>query len=164
MIRPAIVLDAQAIADVWNPWIRDTGITFNAVDKRPEEVANLIISRTTAGHGFLVASDDDDRTILGFATYAQFRGGIGYARTMEHSIILSPQARGKGIGRTLLTAVEKHAFEEGAHQILAGVSSENAEGIRFHLAMGYVEAARIRDAGYKFGRYMDLVLMQKFLS
>jgi phosphinothricin acetyltransferase len=164
MIRPAIVLDAQAIADVWNPWIRDTGITFNAVDKRPEDIADLIVSRTTAGHGFLVATDDDTGAILGFASYAQFRGGIGYARTMEHSIILSPQARGKGLGRALLSAVERHAREEGAHQILAGVSSENADGIKFHLALGYAEAARIRDAGYKFGRYMDLVLMQKFLS
>lgn len=163
MIRPAIVLDAQAIAEIWNPWIRDTGITFNAVDKRPEDVADLIVSRTTAGHGFLVATDDEG-AILGFATYTQFRGGIGYARTMEHSIILSPTARGKGLGRTLLTAIEKHAREEGAHQILAGVSSENADGIKFHLAMGYDECARIRDAGYKFGRYMDLVLMQKFLS
>ncbi len=163
MIRPAIVLDAQAIADVWNPWIRDTGITFNAVDKRPEEVAQLIVNRTTAGHGFLVATDDGG-VILGFATYTQFRGGTGYAKTMEHSIILAPQARGKGLGKALLQATEKHAAEEGAHQILAGVSSENADGIKFHLAMGYAEAARIRDAGYKFGRYMDLVLMQKFLS
>ena len=163
MIRPAIVLDAQAIADVWNPWIRDTGVTFNAVDKTPDEVANLIVSRITAGHGFLVAADDEG-AILGFATYTQFRGGTGYARTMEHAIILSPAARGQGLGRALLTAIEKHAAEEGAHQILAGVSSENAEGVKFHLAMGYTEAARIRDAGYKFGRYMDLVLMQKFLS
>lgn len=164
MIRPAIVLDAQAITDIWNPWIRDTGITFNAVDKRAQEVADLIVSRTTAGHGFLVAVDDDFGTILGFATYAQFRGGIGYSRTMEHSIILSPVARSKGLGCALLTSVETHAREEGAHQILAGVSSENADGIRFHLAMGYAECARIRDAGYKFDRYMDLVLMQKFLS
>ena len=164
MIRPAIVLDAQAIADVWNPWIRDTGITFNAVDKTPDEIASLIVSRTTAGHGFLVATDDDDGAILGFATYTQFRGGTGYAKTMDHSIILSPATRGQGLGRALLTAIEKHAREEGAHQILAGVSSENAAGITFHLSMGYTEAARIRDAGYKFGRYMDLVLMQKFLS
>ncbi len=164
MIRPAIVLDAQAIADVWNPWIRDTGITFNAVDKHREDVADLIVTRTKAGHGFLVACDDDTGAVLGFATYAQFRGGIGYARTMEHSIILAPEARGKGLGRALLTRIEAHAREEGAHQILAGVSSENADGIKFHLAMGYAEAARIREAGYKFSRYMDLVLMQKFLS
>ncbi len=164
MIRPAIVLDAQAIADVWNPWIRDTAVTFNAVDKHADEIAAMIVHRTTAGHGFLVATDDDTGAILGFATYDQFRGGIGYSRTMEHSILLSPHALGKGLGRALMTAIERHAAEEGAHQILAGISSENAEGLRFHAAMGYVESARIRQAGYKFGRYMDLVLMQKFLS
>ena len=164
MIRSAIVLDAQAIADVWNPWIWDTGITFNAVDKTAEEVSQLIVARITAGRGFLVATDDDDGSIIGFATYTQFRGGTGYAKTMEHTIILSPAARGHGLGRALLTAVEKHAAEEGAHQILSAVSSENADGITFHASMGYVECARIRDAGYKFGRYMDLVLMQKFLS
>ncbi|MGV8984888.1 MAG: GNAT family N-acetyltransferase [Cypionkella sp.] len=164
MIRPAIVLDAQAIADIWNPCIRDTGITFNSVEKRAVEIAAMIVARTTAGHGFLVAVDEDDGAILGFATYAQFRSGIGYARSMEHTIILSPQARGKGLGRALLLATEKHAAEEGAHQIIAGISSENPDGVKFHAAMGYVESARIRAVGYKFGKYMDLVLMQKFLS
>jgi L-amino acid N-acyltransferase YncA len=164
MIRSATVLDAKSIADIWNPWILATAVTFNAVEKHPDDVAALIVSRTTAGHGFLLATDDDDGTLLGFATYAQFRAGVGYARTMEHSIILAPQARGKGLGRALLSAIEKHATEEGAHQILAGVSSENADGLRFHLAMGYAECARIRDAGHKFDRYMDLVLLQKFLS
>ena len=164
MIRSAIVLDAQAIADVWNPWIRDTGITFNAVDKTAQEVALLIVTRITAGRGFLVATDDDDGAIVGFATYTQFRSGTGYAKTMEHTIILSPASRRHGLGRKLLTAIEKHAAEEGAHQILSAVNSENADGITFHAAMGYIECARIRDAGYKFGRFMDLVLMQKFLS
>lgn len=164
MIRPATVLDAEAIASIWNPWIRDTAVTFNAVEKHVDDVAALIVARTTAGHGFLLATDEDDGTILGFATYAQFRAGVGCARTMEHSITLGPEARGKGLGRSLLCAIEKHAAEEGAHQILAGVSAENAQGIKFHLAMGYTECARIREAGHKFGRYMDLVLLQKFLS
>jgi phosphinothricin acetyltransferase len=115
MIRPAIVLDAQEITDIWNPWIRDTGITFNAVDKNPHDVADLIIARTTAGYGFLVATHDNTGAILGFATYAQFRSGTGYARSMEHSIILATVARGKGLGRALLTATENHARAEGVH-------------------------------------------------
>lgn len=164
LIRPAIVLDAAAIAAVWNPFIRDTAVTFNAVEKRPEDVAAMIVARLTAGHGFLVACDPDEGTLLGFATYTQFRSGIGYAKSMEHTILLAPEAHGRGLGRALITAIEKHAAEEGAHQILAGVSGENAAGIRFHLAMGYAECARIPAAGYKFGRYMDLVLLQKFLS
>ncbi len=163
MIRPATVLDAPAITAIWNPLIEHSAITFNPVVKRPEEVAEMIVARQTAGHGFLVACDDDDGTILGFASYAQFRAGTGYSRTMEHTIILAPNARGRGMGRTLMAAIEAHAREEGAHQMIAGVSAENVEGIAFHQACGYAEAARIREAGRKFGRYMDLVLMQKFL-
>lgn len=162
MIRPATVLDAPAIAAIWNPWIEASAITFNPVVKRAEDVAEMIVARTTAGHGFLVAADDEG-AILGFGSYTQFRAGTGYSKTMEHTIILAAAARGQGLGRALLAALEKHAREEGAHQMIAGVSAENAEGIGFHLAHGYAEAARIREAGWKFGRYMDLVLMQKFL-
>lgn len=163
MIRPATVLDAPAIAAIWNPFIENTAITFNPVVKRPEEVAEMIVTRTTAGHGFLVACDDETGEITGFATYAQFRAGIGYSKTMEHTIVLAPTIKGRGQGRALMTAIEAHAREEGAHQMIAGVSAENEAGIAFHARMGYAEAARIREAGWKFGRHMDLVLMQKFL-
>lgn len=162
MIRPATVLDAQGIAAIWNPFIENTAVTFNPVVKRPEEVAEMIVARTTAGHGFLVACDEEC-VITGFATYAQFRAGLGYSKSMEHTIILAPTEKGRGMGRALMTAIEAHAREEGAHQMIAGISAENVAGIRFHEAMGYVEAARIREAGWKFGRFMDLVLMQKIL-
>lgn len=162
MIRPATVLDAPAIAAIWNPFIENSAITFNPLVKRPEDVAEMIVTRTTAGHGFLVAQDDEG-AITGFATYAQFRSGLGYSKTMEHTIILAPTVKGRGQGRALMTAIEAHAREEGAHQMIAGISAENALGIAFHASQGYTEAARIRDAGWKFGRYMDLVLMQKFL-
>jgi L-amino acid N-acyltransferase YncA len=161
MIRPATQADAEAIAALWNPWIRDTAITFSAAQKTPADVAAMIAERSAAGHAFLVARDP---ALLGFATYAQFRAGTGYATCMEHTIILSPATRGRGTGRALMQAVEFHAAQAGAHQMIAGISAENPDGIRFHAAIGYTEIARIPEAGRKFGRYMDLVLMQKFLS
>jgi L-amino acid N-acyltransferase YncA len=72
-------------------------------------------------------------------------------------------ARGRGTGRALLQAVEDHARQGGAHQMIAGVSGENPEGRAFHDRMGYREIATVPEAGFKFGRFMDLVLMQKFL-
>ena len=83
---------------------------------------------------------------------------------MEHSILLAPDAAGQGLGRALLTAVEDHARGAGAHTLIGGVSAENAAGRAFHARMGYAEAAILRDVGWKFGRYIDLVLMQKFLA
>jgi len=157
MIRPATTADAEALAALWNPWIRDTAVTFNADEKSAADLAAMISSRPC----FLVHVNNG---LQGFATYSQFRGGIGYATCMEHTVILSPEARGRGVGRALLAAVEADARAAGAHQMIAGVSGENSQGRAFHAAMGYHEVALIREAGFKFGRFMDLLLMQKFLS
>jgi L-amino acid N-acyltransferase YncA len=162
MIRNATADDAPGIAAIWNPVIRDTAITFNAAEKSEAEIATLIRDRQQAGHAFLVADEDGD--IAGFATYAQFRGGVGYARTMEHTILLSPTAQGAGLGRALMIAIEAHARDAGAISIFAGVSAENLAGQAFHARMGYAQVAILQRVGFKFGRAMDLVLMQKFLT
>ena len=161
MIRAALPTDAAAIAAFWNPFIRDTAVTFNPVEKSPAEISAMIKDRQAAGHGFLVA--EQDGTVLGFASYAQFRGGAGYARTMEHTIILSPAAQGTGLGRALMTALEDHARAAGIHSLIAGVSAENPAGRAFQAAIGYAGIATLPQVGHKFGRWMDLVLMQKIL-
>ncbi|MFC2966680.1 GNAT family N-acetyltransferase [Acidimangrovimonas pyrenivorans] len=161
-IRPATPADCPAIAAIWNPIIRDTLVTFNAVEKSPADLETLIAEKAAASHAFLVAEDDGG--LLGFASYGQFRGGIGYARTMEHTVILGPDARGRGVGRALMTAIEDHARAGGAHSIFAGVSAANPAGRAFHAAIGYREAAILREVGYKFGQWLDLVLMQKMLT
>ena len=161
MIRPARSDDAQALADLWNPWIRNTAVTFNSIEKTAADITAMMAARAAGGHGFFVAAD---QSLLGFASYTQFRGGIGYAHAMEHTVMLAPEARGRGIGRALMSRVEAHARAAGAHVMIAGVSGENAEGRAFHLALGYREIATLCEVGYKFGRWMDIVLMQKFLS
>jgi phosphinothricin acetyltransferase len=160
LIRLATAADAAAIATLWNHYIRDTPVTFNAAEKSGPDVERMIDDRRTLGHATFVAMDGE---LLGFATYAQFRGGVGYATCMEHSILLAPQARGKGAGPGLINAVCDHAAAAGAHQMIAGVSGENSEGRAFHAAMGFAHIATIPEAGFKFGRFIDLVLMQKFL-
>lgn len=122
----------------------------------------MIADKARAGHAFHVA--EVSNRLCGFCTYGQFRGGVGYARTMEHTIILPPDAHGKGLGRALLTSVENHAQALGIHSFFAGVSAENPAGRAFHAALGYAEVAVLQRVGWKFGRWMDLVLMQKFLT
>ncbi|MEZ5753946.1 MAG: N-acetyltransferase family protein [Paracoccaceae bacterium] len=162
MIRNATHEDAPGIAAIWNPVIRDTAITFNAAEKTNAEIARLITDRQQAGHAFLVA--DQGGGIAGFATYAQFRGGVGYARTMEHTILLAPAAHGMGLGRALMSAIETHARNAGALSLIAGVSAENPAGRAFHARLGFAEVAILQRVGFKFDRTMDLVLMQKFLD
>lgn len=161
MIIEAGARHAHGIMAVWNPVIRETAITFNAAEKQENDLVRLIVSRADAGLGFFVAEEAGE--VLGFATYGQFRAGVGYARAMEHTIILAPEARGKGLGKALMNRIEFHARDRGVHAMMAGVSAENEDGIAFHARLGYKELARVPEVGWKFDRWMDLVLMQKFL-
>ncbi|MCI2400772.1 GNAT family N-acetyltransferase [Aliiroseovarius subalbicans] len=156
MIRLARAEDAGAIAALWAPQIRDTMVTFDRVEKTPSDVAAMILGRPA----FYVAVAD---TVLGFATYDQFRGGVGYAHSFEHTIILDPCAQGQGIGRKLMQKVEHHARTAGGHSMIAGVSSGNDAGRAFHAALGYDQVAVVPEVGRKFDRWWDLILMQKFL-
>jgi len=161
MIRLAGAWDATAIAEIWNPVIRDSLVTFNAVEKDPDSLVRFFTNRADEGHGTFVA--EEDGAVLGFATYGQFRAGVGYARTMEHTIMLAESARGRGLGSALLEAVEAHARERGAHSMIAGVSGANEAGMAFHAARGYNEIARVPEVGWKHAHWLDLVLMQKVL-
>lgn len=161
MIRPATAADAPALAALLNHWIVHTAVTFNPVPKTEADILAMIAAKSADGHAFLVA--EDAGTLVGQASYGQFRGGQGYRTCMEHSISLLPGTPRKGLGRALLTAIEDHARIVRAHQMIACISGENAGGQAFHARMGYRPIATIPDAGFKFGRHIDLVLMQKFL-
>lgn len=160
-MRRAGAADHAAILALWNPLIRETTITFSSEEKTPEALAAMIDARRALGQEFFVA--DDDGGLVGFATYAQFRGGNGYAHAMEHTIILADGARGRGVGRALMAHLEDHARAGGAHTLFAGVSAENPGAVAFHTALGFRTLARIPQAGRKFGRWLDLILMMKFL-
>ena len=157
IVRFAEARDADAIMRIQNPVIRDTAITFNAEEKTPEMVRDAIETLPC----FLVA--ETDGVVLGFVAYIQFRRGVGYARAMEHTIVLAPEARGQGAGRALMVAAEDHAREAGIGSLWAGISGENPAGVGFHARLGYEEVAVLPKVGFKFGRWMDLVLMRKWL-
>lgn len=157
MIRPAVPDDAPAIAEIWNRIIRETIITFTTAEKDADTLA-ASIAEGMACHVAVEAG-----RILGFVIAFQFRGGPGYAHTYEHSIHLLPEAQGRGFGRALMVAVEADLKARGVHSLFAGVSGENAAGVTFHAALGYREVARLPEVGWKFGRWHDLVLMQKML-
>ena len=156
MIRQATPADAQAIAAIWNHVIRDTAQTFTTAEKDPRALAVQIIDQPC-----FVA--EVAGVVVGFVIYGQFRSGPGYAHTVEHSIHMAQSARGAGLGRALMAAAEAHARAAAIHSMIAGVAGENAGGAAFHAALGYREIARLPEVGWKFGRWHDLVLMQKLL-
>lgn len=157
IIRKATPADAVAVAAIQNPLIRDTAVTFNSLERRPEEIALAMQTLPC----FLVAEVAD--RVVGFVSYDQFRKGPGYARCMEHTIILGPSAKRQGIGRALMNATERHARAANVGSLWAGVSAENPDGVAFHTRLGFEEVARLPKVGFKFGRWLDLVLMRKWL-
>ncbi len=154
-IRKAVPADAAAIAAIWNAMIQGSTATFTTEPKTERGIAALIAERP-----FLVLNR---KGVLGFASFGPFRAGPGYARSAEHTVILAPAACGHGHGARLLTALEALAREAGKHILVAGISGENDGAIRFHTRMGYAHAGTVREAGRKFDRWLDLVLMQKIL-
>lgn len=161
-IRPAEAGDAKALAGIVNHYIRETTVSFTEDEKTVLEMALAVKTRDEAGHGFLVAEGDGD--LLGYATYGPYRNGSGYRETLEHTVLLRPGAEGNGVGRALMEALEDHARAGGVHSLIGGISTENAGGIAFHRRIGFAEVGRVAQAGLKFERRIDLVLMQKLLS
>ncbi len=161
IIRAATAADAAAITAYWNPQIRDSAITFTTIEKTEADLTQDIAQKLAEGRAYYVA--EDETGVLGHATYGPFRSGPGYARTVEHTIILAPTAWGKTVARPLMDKLEGHAREARIHSIIAGISHENPRAIAFHKKIGYTHVATVPETGYKFGRWMDLVLMQKLL-
>lgn len=158
IVRLARREDAAAIADILNPVIRETAITFNSVERTSADIVEAIENVPC----YLVA--EHENVVVGMASYDQFRKGIGYARAMEHTIVVGPRARGLGVGRALMEAIIEHARASGVGSLWAGVSGENPDGVAFHKACGFTYVVRLPSVGYKFGRWMDLDLLRFWLQ
>ncbi|CUJ85940.1 N-acyltransferase YncA [Ruegeria denitrificans] len=158
-IRQARAADAAAIADIVNAIIKDTLVTFTTDERSNESIAKDIEAR---GRGYLVA--EQEKQVLGFATISPFRSGPGYAQCRELTIHLTPDAQGQGAGRALIAALESDARKDGVHVLVAGISSANPGAVAFHTALGFEQVGRMPEVGRKWGKWLDLVLMQKIIS
>lgn len=157
-IRQATCEDAQAVANIANAMIRDTLVTFSSEEKTAADFEAMI---RRLGHRFLVAEGADG--VVGYATYDSFRNGTGYRYTQEHSIHLSQSAQRQGLGRALMARLEQIARDDGVEVLVAGISGANPRAVGFHRALGYDEVGHMPGTGRKWGRRLDLVLMQKQL-
>lgn len=149
--------DLPAVAEIWNPLVRETTITFTSEEKTPEALAAWLAAPGPCLGGF------EGETLLGFVSAHQFRPGPGYARTYEHSINLAPEARGRGLARPLMEALFAALRPTPVHSLIGAITATNAASIALHARLGFAEVARIPEAGWKFDRFHDLVLMQKTL-
>ena len=101
--------------------------------------------------------------LLGFASYGQFRDRPAYKYTVEHSIYIDRRFRGQGHGRVLLEAIMAAALKQDYHVMVGGIDASNAVSIRLHEKLGFTHCGTVAQAGFKFGRWLDLAFYQKIL-
>jgi len=140
-----------------NDVIENSTATFTTVTKTVAQVVQDIQPPQPC----LVVRDSAE--VIGYARYFPFRAGPGYAHAAEYSIALTVQARGTGISRDLLNALCEMARNDGKTQLIGALSGDNQAAIHFHLNNGFEQVGRLPDAGQKWGKSLDLILMQKRL-
>jgi phosphinothricin acetyltransferase len=120
-------------------------------------------NRVGRGYPVLVATDGVG-TVVGFASFGDFRIGAGYRFTVEHTVHVRGDRRGAGLGTALMRQLIEHAAASGKHVMIGGVDAGNEPSIRFHERLGFEQVARLNEVGFKFGRWLDLVFLQRRLQ
>ena len=156
--------DFSTIADILNDSILHSTASFESNPKTAEDIAQLTLYLDKQDLPLFVIRDSEtiNPRVLGFGYYRQFRANSGYRFCFEHSVYVNNTAKGLGLGRALLCAMETHACQyKKAHVMIGGISADNIESIEFHRRCGYKETARLPQVGFKNNRFVDLVIMQK---
>ena len=154
MIRGVEIRDAADIAAIYNYYIRETIITFETEEIDTAEMENRIKKILEAGYPFIV--HEDNNKITGYAYVGKFRERSAYSESLETSIYLDINEKGRGIGRKLYKRLIELSQEAGVHVLIGVVSYPNLASQRLHESVGFEKAGVIKEAGKKFGKYIDV--------
>jgi phosphinothricin acetyltransferase len=117
----------------------------------------------TRRHYPVIGAENDAGEFMGFASYGQFRERPAYKYSVEHSVYVDARFRGQGVGRALLEATIEVAQKQDYHVLVGGIDASNAVSIRLHESLGFTSCGVIQQAGFKFGRWLDLAFYQLIL-
>lgn len=157
--------DAQAIAAIYDWHVANGTATFDTVAPNAAAWADKITDFVARRYPFLVAerARESGSGVVAYAYAARFRDRAAYAHTCEDSIYVAHDARGGGIGTALLAALIDTARASGFQQMIAVIGGGEPASVALHGKCGFVHAGRMRNVGYKFGRLLDTVYMQRDL-
>jgi phosphinothricin acetyltransferase len=160
LIRPARASDLARLTEIYNHYVVHSPATFDLAPKTVVERAEWFAQFSETGrHRLLVAEDKD--VVLGYAGATRFRAKPAYSRTVETTIYCAPEATGRGIGMQLYAALFEALTHEEVHRIVAGYVPPNPASERLHARMGFRPVGTFSEQGYKFGRYWDVVWMER---
>lgn len=150
---------AGAILDILNDAILHTTALYDYAPRPPESMAAWFEAKR-AGVFPVLGVEDEAGTLLGFASYGTFRHYAAFKYTVEHSVYVHPAHRGCGVGRLLMAALIERARAQDLHLLVGALDATNTASIALHRAMGFRHAGTIAQAGYKFGRWLDLAFYE----
>lgn len=162
MIRDATEHDLPAIRDIYNDAVLNTTAIWN---EQQVDLANRLAwfsARQAQRYPILVAVEHDE--VVGYASFGDWRPFEGYRYTVEHSVYVRSDQRGKGLGPRLMQALIDSAGTCGKHVMVAAIESGNQASIRLHERLGFTTTGQMPQVGIKFGRWLDLTFMQLTLN
>ena len=161
-VRLARLDDADATRRIYNAEVTTSTATFDLLPRSLEQQREWLTARSGA-HAVLVAEDEADG-VVGFASLSPWRDRPAYATSVEDSVYVHPGHQGRGIGKMLLYELLEVANAHGFHAVFARIVGGHEASIKVHEACGFEVVGTEREVGRKFGRWLDVVVMQLLLG
>lgn len=158
MIRPMTIEDIEKVLDIFNDAIINTTAAYHVEPQTLEEKRQWFLAKQKVNDPMFVYEENGE--VIGFVTYSQFRSYEGYKYSMEHSVYVDKNHHGKGIGKILLQKIIDEAKIRGVKTLIAVIDSENIGSIKMHEKFGFYFAGRLKNVGYKFDKWLDIVYYQ----
>lgn len=159
--RAATIDDAEAIRAIYNQEVLTSIVTFDLMPRTAAEQRSWITDRSGA-HAVIVAVDGDE--IVGFGALSPYRNRAGYSTSVEDSVYVHRDHQGRGIGRRILADLLEQAELHGFHAVFARIVDGHEASIHLHRSLGFEIVGVEREVGRKFGRFLDVVVMQTILG
>ena len=159
-VRPATAADLDAINEIFNHFVERCTCTYQTVRMKPEERAAWFAAHD-AKHPVIVA--EREGVIVGWASLSPFRPQAAYEHTVEDTIYVHEAYQAQGIGSMLMGNLLVRAKTLGHRTVIAVIDALQTGSITLHARSGFVEVARLKEVGFKFGRWLDQVYMQRML-
>ena len=162
-IRAARIEDMPAVTAIHNDAVMNSTAIWTEATAELADREQWLGDRTQSGFPVFVAVDEI-QDVVGFASYGPWRAKEGYRLTVEHSVYVRSDQRGKGVGKELMIALIQEAKSAGLHAMVAGVEAQNVGSIKLHEKLGFEQVGLLKQVGQKFGRWLDLAFLQLTLD
>jgi L-amino acid N-acyltransferase YncA len=163
IVRPAQPADAPRIADIYAHYVATSAATFDETPPGSEEMAATMARIVATGLPFLVS--ETRGAVDGYGYLSPYRPRAAYRYTVESSVYVAPEARGRGLGRALLEGLLAEAQQAGLHEVVAVIAvTDDPASVALHRTCGFSDAGLLKRVGFKHGRWLDTLFMQRSLS